>query len=234
MSNIDLLPRLEAKSVRKNGTQCYVDAQGTCIPSVTTVLNATKPQEQRERLANWRQRQGTDEANRIATAASRRGTQTHKQIQCYLQGKDIVCPDASRPYWESIKPVLQNIDNIRLIESPVFHYDLSYAGVVDCVANYQGIPCICEWKTADKPKGAVERLYDYPLQLAAYLGAANQCYQTYNLEINSALLVVAIPEMPAEVFWFESVAMVSYWQHWEERVAAYWQRKGKRNFKASN
>lgn len=226
-TNIQLLPRLQAKSLRENGNQYYIDANGDRLPSVTTILNATKPQQDWDRLLNWRQRLGTEEANRIATTASRRGTQTHKYIQRYLQGLDTPCPDASRPYWESIKPVLQNIDIVRLIESPVFHYNLSYAGVVDCVASYQGIPCVCEWKTADKPKGTIERLFDYPLQLTAYLGAVNHYYQDYGVKLNHALLVVAIPEMPAEVFWFENTAIELYWQEWEKRVAAYWQRRSK-------
>lgn len=223
-SDIQLLPRLHAKSVRENGNQYYVNIKGDRLPSVTTILNATKPQEDRDRLFNWRQRVGTDEANRISGTASRRGTQTHKQIQRYLQGLDTPCPEASRPYWQSIEPVLQNIDAVRLIESPVFHYDMSYAGIVDCVASYKGIPCICEWKTADKPKGSVERLYEYPLQLSAYLGAVNQYYQDYGIKLNHALLVVALPEMPAEVFLFEQLAMEDYWQQWLGRVAEYWKR----------
>lgn len=224
-SDIQLLPRLHAKSVRENGNQYYVNIKGDRLPSVTTILNATKPQEDRDRLFNWRQRVGTDEANRISGTASRRGTQTHKHIQRYLQGLDTPCPEAGRPYWQSIEPVLQNIDAVRLIESPVFHYEMSYAGIVDCVASYKGIPCICEWKTADKPKGSVERLYEYPLQLSAYLGAINQYYQDYGIKLNHALLVVAIPEMPAEVFLFEQLAMEDYWQQWLGRVAEYWKRR---------
>jgi len=80
---------------------------------------------------------------------------------------------------------LQDIDAVRLIESPVFHYDLSYAGRVDCVASYKDIPRVM---TADKPKGLVERLYEYPLQLAAYLGAVNKYYQDYG-KIDHALVV---------------------------------------------
>ncbi len=226
-SDIQMLPRLHAKSVRANGSQYYLDPKGDRLPSVTTILNATKPQEQRDRLVNWRQRVGTDEANRISTTASRRGTQTHKYIQHYLQGEDTPCPEASRPYWESIKPVLQNIDNVRLLEGLVCHYDLSYAGIVDCVAAYKGIACVCEWKTADKPKGSVEHLFDYPLQLAAYLGAVNHYYQDYGVQLNHALIVVAISEMPAQVFWFDLAAITYYWQEWENRVAAYWYRRGK-------
>ncbi len=224
--DIQLLPRPSAKQIRENGKQYYVDDKGDRLPSVTTILNATKSQEDRDRLANWRQSIGTAEAKRISGTASRRGTQTHKQIQRYLLGEDVPCPDVSRPYWESIEPVLQDIEAVRLIEGPVFHYDLSYSGKVDCVASYKGIPCVCEWKTADKPKGSIERLYEHPLQLTAYLGAVNEYYQEFGIQLAHALLVVAIPEMPAEVFWFEPEAMTDYWQQWEKRVAQYWRRRG--------
>jgi genome maintenance exonuclease 1 len=218
-----LLPRPSAKRVRENGKQYYADSQGTKLPSVSTILNATKPQEDRERLFNWRERVGVAEANRISGTASRRGTGTHKQIQRYLEGKDSPCPEAILPYWRSIEPILQDLDTIRLIESTVFHYDLGYAGIVDCVASFRGIPCICEWKTADKPKGSIERLYDYPLQVAAYFSAVNYYYQSYDIQLKHSLIVVAIPDMPAEVFWFEPEVMQTYLQRWEERVTAFWQ-----------
>jgi genome maintenance exonuclease 1 len=221
-SDPQLLPRHSIKQVRENGKQYYVDNQGAKLPSVTTILNATKPQEDRERLFNWRQRVGVTEANQISGAASRRGTGTHKQIQRYLEGKEAPCSDAILPYWQSIEPVLQDVGDVRLVEGTVFNYDLGYAGIVDCVASFRGIPCICEWKTADEPKGSVERLYDYPLQIAAYYSAVNHHYQAYGIKLEHALIVVAIPEMPAEVFWFEPEAMQTYCKQWEERVTAFW------------
>jgi genome maintenance exonuclease 1 len=226
-SDSQLLPRYSAKQVRENGKQYYIDRQGGKLPSVTTILNATKPQEDRERLLNWRQRVGVAEANQISGAASRRGTGTHKQIQRYLEGKDSPCPDAILPYWQSIEPVLQDVGNVRLIEGTVFNYDLGYAGIVDCVASFRGIPCICEWKTADKPKGSIERLYDYPLQIAAYSSAVNHYYRDCDIKLEHALIVVAIPERQAEVFWLEPESMQTFWQQWEKRVAAFWKRQGR-------
>ena len=218
-----LLPSINAKSLREHGKQYYVDNKGNRFPSVTTILSATKPQAERDRLNLWKSRVGTEEATRISTTASRRGTQTHKQIERYLLGENPVCSDASRPYWESVKPVLEEIDTVRLVEGSVFHYNMGYSGKVDCVASYKGIPCVCEWKTADKPKGSIERLYEHPLQLTAYLGAANEYYRDYGIQLNHALLVVAIPEREAEVFWFSSAAMQDYWKQWEKRIAEYWQ-----------
>lgn len=216
-----LLPRLQVRSLRQNGRQYYVDAEGIRLPSVSTILNATKPKEAKEKLLDWRSRLGIEEANRVSSTASRRGTKTHKHIQNFLQGEVPILSDSSLLYWESIKPVLENIDTVRLIESPIVHYDLGYGGIVDCVANYKGIPCVCEWKTADKPKGSLERLFDFPLQLMAYLGAVNYSYHHYGVDINNALLVVAIPNLPAEIFWFEKADIDYYWQQWKERVKIY-------------
>lgn len=226
----NLLPRHTAKSVRDNGKQYFVDDTGKRLPSVTTILNATKPQEQRDRLNKWKERVGTEEATRITSNASHRGTYTHKLIERYLLGEKPLPTAASRPYWESIQPVLQNIDHVRLIEGSVFHYNLSYSGKVDCVASFQGVPCICEWKTADKPKGSVERLYEHPLQLAAYLGAVNEYYRDYDIKLNAAVLVVAIPETEAEIFWFDSETIQHYWQQWEKRVSQYWEQQKYRDF----
>ncbi len=197
---------------------CFVDHQGVYLPSVTTILNATKPQEARDALMRWRDRLGAAEAGRISAAASRRGSMTHKQIKTYLAGKNPVCPDAIRPYWESLEPVLSDVQDVRLLEETVFHYDLGYAGKVDCVASYQGIPCVVDWKTADQPKGSIERLYDGPLQLAAYCGAVNHSYPDYASSLRQAILVVAIPHQPAEIFRFEPAAMMQLWQQWQKRV----------------
>ena len=217
----DWLPRLSAKMARQHRRHHIVTDQGEQWPSVTTILNATRSPEQRQALANWRQRVGSEEASRIATTASRRGGGTHRYIQRCLEGDAIACPDIVQPYWQSIQPVLQQLQTVRLVEGYVVHDTLGYAGQVDCIATYQGIPCVCEWKTADRPKGSIDRLYDYPLQLAAYCGAANQTYHDYGLQITHALLVVAIPHHPAELFWFDSAHLVTYWQQWHERVDRY-------------
>lgn len=220
------LPVYKVKQEKQNGTQYYIDDQGCRLPSVSTILNATRSPEQREALLRWRQRVGAEEATRISSTASRRGTGTHKQVQRYLQGEIVTCPETIRPYWDSLKSVLQAIETVRLVEGPVFHHDLGYAGKVDCIASYQGTPCLCEWKTADRPKQSVDHLNDYPLQLVAYWGAVNRFYRDYHLNLRHALLAIAVPDMPAEVFWFDLDAIEPYWQQWEDRVARFWRRWG--------
>lgn len=217
-----LLPHYHAKQLRQDGKKYYVDPRGVRLPSVTTILNMTKPQADRESLARWRERVGFAEASRISRTASNRGTGTHKQIKNYLLGKEVSCSEAVEPYWSSLGPVLEEVDQVRLVESSVFHYDLAYAGKVDCVISYRGTPCICDWKTSDKPKQSVERLYDGPLQLAAYCGAVNHFYQEQEIGLKHALLVVAIANQPAEIFWFEPEQVIEYWQQWISRLGEFY------------
>lgn len=205
--------------MRSGGRSYFVDEQGDRFPSVTTILNATKPWEEKQALRSWRARLGTQEANRITRNASRRGVFVHKQIHHYLLGHTIELTETVQPYWNSVQSVLSEIDNVRLIEGTVFHDPLHYSGRVDCVANYRGVPCILDWKTAAKPKSR-DRLYDAPLQLTAYCGAFNQFYPTESL--HHVGVVIALPDRPADVFWFEPEALNQYWQQWQHRVQTFW------------
>jgi hypothetical protein len=218
LHQIDLLPVPTEKSTQQARGKYFIDAQGTRLPSVTTILNATRPLAAREALARWRERVGPAEASQISTSASRRGTQTHRHLKNYLLGKTSCCPESVQPYWESLQPVLSGIQEVQLVESTVFHYDLGYAGKVDCVATYQNIPCILDWKTSDRPKGSVDRLYDGPIQLAAYCGAVNHFYSEYGVKLSHALLSIAIPGEPAETFLFGPDVLRHYWEQWQERV----------------
>ncbi|MBD3881194.1 PD-(D/E)XK nuclease family protein [Phormidium tenue FACHB-886] len=222
MSDVQLLPSYRAKSVRLAGQSYFVDTEGVRLPSVTTILNTTKPAAAREALRRWRDRVGATEAQRISSTASRRGTLTHKHLQRYLLGERATCPEAAQPYWQSLEPILPQVQNVRLVEGFVFHRKLGYAGKVDCIASYKGVPCVFDWKTADKPKGSIDRLHDAPLQLAAYCGAINACYAEHEIDLHNAAVVVAVPSQTAEVFWFEPEEMAHYWQQWQARVAQFY------------
>ena len=130
-----------------------------------------------------------------------------------------------------LETVLPHLSDVRLVEGTVFHYDLCYAGKVDCVASYHGTPCVVDWKTSDRPKQSVKRLYDNPLQLAAYCGAINHTYSDpaygdQGIRLTTAMLVVAIPEQEAEIFWFDSDDLKEYWTQWQDRLRKIFIHKG--------
>ena len=56
-----------------DGKRHYVTPEGNKYPSVTTVLSSLSA----EGIAQWRARVGHEEAKKISTQASRRGTAVH-------------------------------------------------------------------------------------------------------------------------------------------------------------
>lgn len=225
--SINLLPTPMARLSRFRGRSYYLDDHGQKLPSVTSILNATKPVEARQALARWKERVGVETAKQISTTASRRGSLTHKHLKDYLLGQPSPCPDSVLPYWRSLKTVLPHLSDVRLVEGTVFHSDLCYAGKVDCVASYHGTPCVVDWKTSDRPKESIKRLYDNPLQLAAYCGAINHTYADptdgdEGIRLTTAMIVVAIPEQEAEIFWFDSDDLKEYWTQWQDRLREFY------------
>ena len=57
------------------------------LPSVTSILQATKSEEDKAALETWKQRVGHKEANKINTEASSRGTSMHSYIEDFLRGR---------------------------------------------------------------------------------------------------------------------------------------------------
>jgi hypothetical protein len=58
----------------------YVLPDGTKLPSITTVLSILSE----DSIRAWRERVGTEEANKISTRASRRGTAVHSICENYV------------------------------------------------------------------------------------------------------------------------------------------------------
>ena len=76
------------KSTRSliNGSRHY-SLDGSNLPSVTTILSATKSEEDKAAILAWKQRVGTVEAERIKKEASARGSSMHSYIEQFLYGK---------------------------------------------------------------------------------------------------------------------------------------------------
>ena len=138
---------------------------GGSFPSVTTVLSILTE----EAIQAWRKRVGDDEANRVGHRASSRGTKVHSIIEDYLNGKDTTeyLPHI-RQSLANVKPILdQSIGRIFGIEVPLYSRHLGLAGRCDCIAEFDGVPSILDWKTSRRVKKK-ENISNYFAQMAAY------------------------------------------------------------------
>lgn len=183
-----------------DGKRHYCLPDGSRVPSVTTILDRTKPQEQREALAKWKKAVGEERAQQITTEAANRGTRMHAYLEQYVLSDDLK-PLPSNPYahpsWfmaaEVILKGLTNVDEFWGVEVPLYYSGL-YAGTTDCLGIWRdpktGIarPAIMDFKQSNKPKKR-EWIEDYFLQLAAYAQAHNHMHGT---DINTGVILMAV------------------------------------------
>jgi genome maintenance exonuclease 1 len=148
------MPKLEPLPTEEvNGQRFYVTPTGKKLPSVTTVLGHSKKQ----LIFEWRNRVGNEEANKISTRASIRGTKFHNMLEKYLCNEDPkmifedVMPDMKQAFNDA-RSTIDLIDNIHYIESPLYSELLGLAGRTDVIAEFDGVPSIIDFKTSTKEK----------------------------------------------------------------------------------
>jgi genome maintenance exonuclease 1 len=176
-----------------DGKRHYCLPDGSRVPSVTTILDRTKPEEKRQALANWRKRVGETKAQEITTEAANRGTRMHSYLEYYVLNEDMK-PLPGNPFahpsWfmaaEIILQGLQHVDEFWGVEVPLYCSGL-YAGTTDCIGVWKGQPAIMDFKQTNKPKKR-EWIDDYFLQLCAYAAAHNEMHGT---TINQGVILMA-------------------------------------------
>lgn len=213
-----------------NGNRHYCLPDGSKVPSVTTILDKTKPQEKITALNEWKRRVGEKRAQEITTEAANRGTRMHSYLEHYVKtGEMKTLPD--NPYaqasWfmaaEVILQGLENMDEYWGMEVPLYYSGL-YAGTSDCVGVWRGQPAIVDFKQSNKPKKA-EWIDDYKLQLCAYAQAHNH---THGTDIKTGVIMMSVKpvnedEQPVYQEFVISGEEFSHWSdQWSRRVELYY------------
>ena len=170
--------------------------------SVTMMLGVTKSIESEEALSAWRERLGEEAANKEMTRCSDRGTEVHLALENYV-GNKCSFKEAIKnlSFWhqlgmKSVKKLIDKISNVRAQEIPLFSHIFQVAGRVDCVADYDGIPSIIDYKTSTKPKNR-EWIGDYFLQTAIY---SYMLEEMFGLKHEQLVIIIEIEGEPAQVF----------------------------------
>jgi genome maintenance exonuclease 1 len=177
-----------------DGRRFYtVPVTGEKLPSVTTVLGAMK----KEAIMKWRKRVGEDAANAISRKASGRGTNVHTLCERYLNNEPLgdIMPDAKEMFL-SIKPILNNINNIHYQEQALWSTQLGMAGRVDCIAEYEGELSVIDFKTSKRIKTS-EDIEDYYWQTTAY---ALMYEELIGEPINNLVIIMAVEDEAPLVF----------------------------------
>ena len=218
-----------------DGKRFYATPDGKNLPSVTTILDKTKPPEKVEALNQWRRRMGIEKAQQITTEAANRGTRMHTYLEQYVKD-GVIKERGSNPYsWPShamakvvVEHGLKNVNEFWGIEVPLYFPGI-YAGTTDGAGIHLNEEAILDYKQTNKPKKR-EWIDDYFMQLCAYAEAHNELHGT---KINKGVVLMCVkPDLdeqfnitkPPEYqeFILEGFEFEQYRQLWWKRVEAYY------------
>ena len=170
----ELFPEIKLEASYVDGKRYYTTPEGHKYRSVTTALSAMGA----DKIAEWRNRVGNEEANRISTRSSNRGTKLHKLCEDYVLGKQLELEVNQLVTFNPIKEYLEKyMDVVYGVELGLYSNTLQLAGRCDLVGRLHGLPCIIDFKTASKPKRE-EWITNYFYQTTAYAQMVTERYQT--------------------------------------------------------
>ena len=222
-----------------DGKRLYSCPDGLRVPSVTTILDKTKPKEKVEALAQWRRSIGHAKAQQITTEAASRGTRMHKYLEDYIKTGTIAEP-GTNPYSKQshrmaltvIDEGLKDVNEIWGVEVSLYYPGL-YAGTSDGVGLHLDDESILDYKQTNKPKKE-EWIEDYYLQLAAYALAHNKVYNTniqkgvvlmcVSPKLNESLIMIEEPQYQEFIL---TPDKFNFWaDKWWDRVEQYYSMNG--------
>jgi hypothetical protein len=188
--NKSLLPK--TKGMKVDGFRFY-NIDGKNYPSVTTVLGILK----KEGLQKWRDSIGEKVAQWEMGRAARRGKATHTLVEQYLKNETPSIRDVlPLGLFKLLKPYIDQIDNIHLLEAIMYSKKLTIAGQVDCVAEYNGKLSVIDFKTANKERQE-DWIDNYFMQTSAY---AYMYEETFGTPIEQIVILLGNEDGTAQCF----------------------------------
>jgi genome maintenance exonuclease 1 len=213
---------LKRKSV--DGRRMYSTPDGLAVPSVTTILDKTKPEQAKKALREWKKRVGEAKAAEITKEAAGRGTRMHTWLEQYVK-EDRIDDPGSNPYSQQshkmaniiIEQGLSNATEFWGTEVPVY-FPQVYAGTSDCIGVHNKSEAILDFKQTNKPKKR-EWIEDYFMQLCAYADAHNEVYGT---NISKGVVLMCSKDYEYQEFVIEADEFAEYSRQWWSRVGEYY------------
>jgi len=163
IDNLDTSKLPITKGKKVDGFRFY-DIEGKAYPSITTVLSIRS----KEGIEKWRNSIGEKVANWEMGRAARRGKATHTLVEQYIKNETPSIRDVlPLGLFRLLKPYIDQINNIHCLETIMYSKQLTIAGQVDCIAEYNGKLSVIDFKTANKERKE-DWIENYFLQTTAY------------------------------------------------------------------
>jgi len=161
----------------------YITNDKKRYPSITTVLKLLDTKEWYPHwVASVARKEGITEAEaeirckEIGEESMAVGTELHKMAEEYINNQTpyvLLKPEYSVDMYSLWKPLSEHLDEhvniIQGVESQIYSDELQLAGTTDCIAEYDKVLSIIDYKNSRKPKSKSEcNKKDYFIQLCAY------------------------------------------------------------------
>lgn len=224
MYNPNKYTYLPLKRVEIDGKRRYATPDGEKLPSVTTILEATKSEESKKALQEWRNRVGHKKAQEITTEAAGRGTRMHKFIEDYIKTGKLSEP-GSNPYSIQSHKMAENIIYQGLSKCNEFwgtevplYFPKVYAGTTDLAGIHDGDEAIMDHKQSNKLKKR-EWIDDYFIQLAAYALAHNEVHGT---NIKKGVIFMCTADNVYQEFIIEGSEFEQWTNRWYSKLEEFY------------
>ena len=223
-----LTERYSYKDVKRktvNGKRHY-EGEGKFLPSVTTIISATKTEKDKEGLQKWRDRVGEETAEAIKNQAASVGTAMHKFLECHIRGVGYddmtnIGIIGKRMAKLIIECGLPSMDEYWGCEVPLF-YPTFYGGTADCTGVWRNQPAVIDFKQTNKPKKH-EWIEDYYIQLAAYIMAHDALFGT---KMEAGVILMASRGMNLQMFTINGQRLDDYKYKWLKKCEKYYNLEG--------
>ena len=223
-----LTERYSYKDVKRktvNGKRHY-EGEGKFLPSVTTIISATKTEKDKKGLQAWRDRVGEETAEAIKNQAASVGTAMHKFLECHIRGVGYddmtnIGIIGKRMAKLIIECGLPSMDEYWGCEVPLF-YPTFYGGTADCTGVWRDQPAVIDFKQTNKPKKR-EWIEDYYIQLAAYIMAHDALFGT---KMEAGVILMASRGMNLQMFTINGQKLDDYKYKWLKRCEKYYNLEG--------
>jgi genome maintenance exonuclease 1 len=212
------------------------------LPSVTTILGATKSNESTAELSKWKDKfkeKGIDTEQVLQEIINPQGTAMHSWCEAKLKRETLPEYDCERikALITSISPSLKKISNVVAQEKFVYWKDpktgYGYAGSFDCFGGaFELQPnMIIDFKSSLKFKKR-EWIGDYLMQCAAYAAGIHFCM---GHRVNGAVILIAIASLPilddnkpmktqpALEYKFSKNELLEAWKKWRDRLKMFYE-----------
>lgn len=198
----------------------YRTPDGESLPSVTTILSATKDM---THLNEWKKRIGEEKAAQITKEAAGIGTAMHGNLERFIAGlqrqpgNNPVHVHANKMADIIIENGLSKVQEVWAMEQSLYFPGL-YSGTTDLIGLHEGEPAVMDYKQTNKPKKD-EWIDDYKMQLMAYIMAHNEVYGT---DIKRGVVFMCSRDLQYQQFEIKPDEF-NFWQdRWLAKVEEYY------------